>query len=72
MNPDQIIRLVASMGFQLTPAALCLLTNTSYFELVGLIHEMGRMTPDALVFDVSDVNDALGTLIIMDNQEVPA
>ena len=72
MNPDQIILLAADMGYQLSPEALCLLTNTTYFELVGLIYEMGRMSPDTLVFDVSDVDDVLGTLIIMDVQEVEA
>lgn len=72
MNADQIIYLAADMGYQLSPAALCLLTNTTYFELVGLIYEMGKMSPDALVFDVSDVNDVLGTLTIVDNQAVPA
>lgn len=72
MNADQVIRLAASMGYQLSPEALCLLTNTTYFEFVGLIYEMGRMSPDTLVFDVSDVDDVLGTLIIMDVQEVEA
>ena len=70
MNPNQIIHLAASMGYQLSPDAVYLLTNTSYFESVGLLCEMGRMSPDALVFDVSDVDDVLGTLIIMDVQEV--
>jgi len=72
MNPDHIIPLAASMGYQLSPDALYLLTNTTYFELVGLLYEMSRMAPDALVFDVSDVDDVLGTLILVDKQDVEA
>lgn len=72
MNADQIITLAASMGYQLSPDALCLLTNTSFFELVGLLYEMGCMDPDVLVVDVSHVCDTLGTVIIVDTQAVPA
>lgn len=66
MNPEQIIFLAADMGYQLSPEALYVLINTTYFECVGLLYEMGRMYPEALVFDVSDVDDVLGTLIIVD------
>ena len=72
MNPDQIIHLAASMEVQMSPDAVYLLTNTTFFELVGLLYEMRIMSPDALVFDVSDINDVLGTLIIVDNPEVEA
>lgn len=72
MLPEHTIHVAAGMGYQISPDALNILTSLSYFETVGLFYEMGRMFPEALVFNLNHVCDVLGTLIVLDVPGVEA